>query len=83
MKHGYMSGEVLNSHLEEMCVAAKQMPIGVPFGIEDLLSANEWKNITQCGHVTMGQQFCNRVETGKVSNVYPYGDKRPLQYIRR
>ncbi len=83
MKHGYMSSEVLKLHLEKMCLAAKQMPIGVPFGIEDLFTTDEWENITQYGHVTLGQQFCSRVETGKVANVYLYGDQRPLQYIRR
>jgi len=83
MKNGFMTDLELRPYLEKMHQCAEQMPVAIPFGIEDLLSAEDWEEITYHGHVTLGQYFKNRVDTGKVKNIHVYSEDRPKQYIRR
>ena len=83
MKNGFMTDKELHPYLEKMRCCAEQMPSAVPFRIEDLLSAEEWEDVTQYGHVTLGQQFKNEVDTGKIKDVHVYSEEKPKQYIHR
>lgn len=83
MTNGFMEDKELRCCLERMCEVAELMAVSVPFTIEDLFSPSEWRDITLYGHITLGQMFKSRVETGSVKNVHVYGNHHPAKYVRK